>query len=275
MKLPAAAGGIAVVVSCATAPPNPEPSLPSPALPPPTIAPVGDAAVDVTPTAPATAQPTARIERLAAPRDDRARLEILFPIVEQRILIPKAPGYVVRTKIEGWPRSAEGRGVLIALDDHRPRRVLDPAELRLGGLVDEGRELAPGPHWLALVAVEANHAVVRGSGGSRAPFAAVRFWIGDRDPKRPPGPGAILVSPAGTYNGPSPEVVVDFLALPERLGPRGATVRVTGAGVTLEQHSSVWQPLFLRDLPSGDFRVEIELDGVRTERVVTVNRDLK
>lgn len=274
MKLPAAVGGIAIVVSCATAPPSPAPPVRAAAVPAPRTA-VSDAGVDAPAPAPTAPAPSARLEPLAPPRDAKARVEILFPIAEQRILIPKAQGYTVRTKIEGWPRSAEGPGVLVVLDDHRPRRVLDKTEIKLGALVDDGRELAPGPHWLALAAVDANHAVVRGGPGSRAPFAVVRFWIGDRDPKRAPGPGALLLSPAGTYNGPAAQVIVDFLALPEQLGDRSATVRVTGEGSKLEQRLTEWQPLALRDLPSGDFRVEVELGGARVDRVVTVNRDLK
>ena len=58
-------------------------------------------------------------------------------------------------------------------------------------------------------------------------------------------------------------------------GARSATVRVTGQGSKLEQRLTEWQPLALRDLPSGDFRVEVELGGARVDRVVTVNRDLK
>ncbi len=40
------------------------------------------------------------------------RAEILFPFAEQRILIPKAKGYVVRTKIErAGPRAAGEIGI--------------------------------------------------------------------------------------------------------------------------------------------------------------------
>jgi hypothetical protein len=253
------------------------------------LAPTADAGVTVVPAADAGVATPARFELAAAPTDTKAHVEILFPFAEQRIVMPKARAYKVRSKVEGWPLAAEGRGVVIALDDHRPRRVLDKAVIELGSLVDDDaspgssqgrRELAAGPHWLAMAAIDESHAIVRGNGASRAPYAMVRFWVGDRDPERGPAPGVVLLSPDGTYNGEraSSAISVDFL--PITLGLEGgATVRVTGPGVQIEQRLSSWQPVVARDLPSGDFRVEVEVSHpsgpVRSSRTVTVNRELK
>jgi hypothetical protein len=244
------------------------------------LAPTADAGVTVVPAADAGVATPARFELAAAPTDTKAHVEILFPFAEQRIVMPKARAYKVRSKVEGWPLAAEGRGVVIALDK---------AVIELGSLVDDDaspgssqgrRELAAGPHWLAMAAIDESHAIVRGNGASRAPYAMVRFWVGDRDPERGPAPGVVLLSPDGTYNGEraSSAISVDFLPIPLGL-EGGATVRVTGPGVQIEQRLSSWQPVVARDLPSGDFRVEVEVSHpsgpVRSSRTVTVNRELK
>ncbi|GMV12736.1 MAG: hypothetical protein AMXMBFR56_09600 [Polyangiaceae bacterium] len=272
-----------VALACAAAspppatPPGPATARPAPrpsALPPP--APSA--------TAPTPAPSPARLEPSASTTNADAHVEILFPFAEQRILIPKASGYTVRTKVAGWPQAAEGRGVLIALDHHRPRRVLDKAEIKLRGLVDDAVGLSAGPHWLSLAAVDERSALVRGTGGSRAPFALVRFWVGERDRSRAPAPELALFSPAGTYNGEDAarSVTIDFLAAPERLGRGGAKVRVVGPNLELERRLERWQPLTLHDAPNGDIDVEVSLldeagtpDATsRVARTVSVNREL-
>lgn len=273
-----------VALACAAPPERaPAPAVPAAPISAPASAAPSAPAASATPASSVPAPAPARLEVAKASKDDQAHVEILFPFAEQRILIPKAPGYTIRTKIEGWPLGAEGRGVLIALDQHRPRRVLPKTEVKLGTLLDAGSELSPGPHWLFLAAVDAAGGLVRG-GGSRAPFAMLRFWVGERDPKRAPEPRVALLAPAGTYNGEGSagSIPVDFLAAPERLGEGGARVRVTGPGVQLDQRLDAWQPLALRHLPSGDFAVEVTLldargeprEGSRATRVVSVNREL-
>lgn len=275
--------GLCAALACATPAPSADaPRAPPPALPSAPSA-VPSALGSATPSAPIE-RPRARLEIVAAPKDERAHVEILFPFSEQRILIPKAQAYKVRTKIEGWSLGASGKGVLIALDLHRPRRVLAGSEITLGSLVDAGKEIASGPHWLVLGAVDEGSKLVRGSGASRAPFAAVRFWVGDRDKEQPPGPAVALLSPAGTLNGEvaADAAAIDFLAVPARLGRGGVRVAVSGGDVRLEQKLTSWQPVSIRDLPSGDFSVEVALldehgqpdAKARAERTISVNREL-
>lgn len=234
---------------------------------------------------PDAGMPKPEIEAMEPPVDPNAKLEILFPFAEQRLLIPKAPGYTVRTKIVGWPLGKTGKGVVIALDQHRPRRLASDSGFPLGSLVDEGAKLVPGPHSLVLSAVDAESRVVRGNAGSLAPFAAVRFWVGDRALEQLPVPRVTLISPAGTYNGDAAadELSIDFIATPERLGPGGAQIRVRGLGLLLERRIDTWQPLRVRHAPSGDLEVEVVLldakvtaiEGGRAARTVTVNRELR
>lgn len=272
-----------VALSCAAASPPPtSPARPAEARPaprpsaPPLPAPSA--------TAPTPAPVPARLEPSAITTSAEAHVEILFPFAEQRILIPKAPGYTVRINVTGWPLGPEGRGVLIALDHHRPRRVLEKAEIKLGALVDGAVGVTAGPHWLSLAAVDERAALVRGTGGSRAPFALVRFWVGERDRSRAPAPELALFTPAGTYNGEEAarSVTIDFLAAPERLGRGGARVRVVGPNLALEQRLERWHPLVLHDPPDGDLDVEVSLldeagtpDATsRAARTVSVNREL-
>jgi hypothetical protein len=172
-----------------------------------------------------------------------------------------------------------------SLDGERPRRVLAVNGTKLSDLLPEGRKPSPGPHWLFVAAVAADGSIARGNGGSRAPYAALRFWVGVRPSPPPPvEPQVALFRPQGTYNGAAmaDAVQVDFLALPARLGSDkgSARVRVTGGGVSVERRVSAWQPLRVANLPSGDFEVQVELlsadggAGARAERTITVNRDV-
>jgi hypothetical protein len=211
-------------------------------------------------------------------------VEILFPFAEQQVPIPKAKKYSVRFKLDGKDRV----GAEIALDDARPRPVLDKSRFTLGDLVTEGSEIGPGPHWLVLAAVGEGGSVVRGDGGSREPFAAVHFWVGQRDPNTKPEPVIFMLSPSGTYNGParSRALRVDFVAAPERLGVHDGAVlvKVSGAGQSALTKLSRWQPVAIQDPPDGDLDVELGLldpagkplssPGAQVRRRITVNREL-
>lgn len=282
--------GAALLSACGAG--EPVPALPAaPAGPPPQPdagAPV--APVDAGPEAAAPTAPAVALEPVAVSADGAApHVEILFPFAEQRIFIPKAAGYHVRLRVEGVKLAAEGAGVEASLDGERPRRVLDVNATTLADLMPEGRAPSPGAHWLFVAAVDEHGSLVRGNGGSRAPYAALRFWVGNR-PSPPPRvePQVVLFSPEGTYNGAAAAdaVRVDFLALPERLGAEkgSARVRVTGVGVNVESRVTSWQPLHVTHLPSGDFDVEVELlnaegapvsaTGAHARRTVTLNREV-
>jgi hypothetical protein len=81
-------------------------------------------------------------------------------------------------------------------------------------------------------------------------------------------------------------MLIDFLAVPERLGVRDGSVqlRVSGAGERAELRVTSWKPIALRNAPNGDLNVELELldtagrplpgPGARLERRVTINREL-
>lgn len=233
----------------------------------------------------------ARFEPVAEPSpppEPAPHVEILFPFSEQRILIPKAAEYTPRLKVEHWPTAASGPGVMIALDGAGPRRWRGKP-LTLRELGPEGTGVEPGPHWLFAWASDASGAIVRAKPNTRAPMAAVRFWVGERDPDRKPTPRVILAAPPPTINGAAAAdaLVVDFLAAPERLGVADGRVRVrlTGPGVALSTELERWQPIRVRDLPSGDYDVEASLldhdgrplDGpsATARRTITVNRELE
>ena len=248
------------------------------------LAPIADAGA---PQWPGPA-PQLELGKPGALPDPAPHVEILFPFAEQRILIPKAAGYTPRFAVEHWPLAADGASVMVALDDARPQR-LTTRPVSLGALAGDGGAISAGPHWLFAFAADASGAIVRGAGESRAPMAAVRFWVGDRDPKRVPGPRVMLAAPHGTFNGgaAADALVVDFLALPERSGVAGgaARVRLRGAGVDLSRDVEAWQPVIARALPSGDFEVEVQLldqerrplgePGTKVKSTITVNRELE
>lgn len=219
------------------------------------------------------------------PNDKPATIEIVAPIAEQLVNVPKATGLVFRLAIEGWLTNATGDGVLCALDAERPRRWVKG--MKLGDLLLDGGNVSEGGHVLSVALVRGNGEIVRGLAGSRQPFAMVRFWVGARNPT-PEAPRVVLFEPSGTYNGDKKTdgLRIDFLAAPDRLGMQGgrARVTVTGTGVKSERDLAVWQPLIVKNLPSGDFDVEVSLldpqgkplseAGARARRTISVNRDV-
>jgi hypothetical protein len=95
------------------------------------------------------------------------------------------------------------------------------------------------------------------------------------------------VRPRGTVNGEqaAERILLDFLPLGVELGKgkSSVVVRVRGDEAAGSTVLDSWHPIHLLDLPSGDFRVELELIGAdgrplpephaRAGRTITVNRD--
>jgi hypothetical protein len=244
-----------------------------------------DAAVEAAEPEAAAPKLDVRLEPVdVKPNDKPATVEIVAPIAEQIVNVPKATGLVFRLAVEGWPTNAKGDGVLCALDAERPRRWVKG--MKLGDLTAEGASVSEGEHVLAVSLVRGNGEIVRGPAGSRQPFAMVRFWVGARN-AAPEAPRVLLFEPSGTYNGEAKAdgLRIDFLAAPERLGVTGGRARVTltGNGVKSEREVAAWQPLSVKNLPSGDFDIEVTLldaagkalaAPARARRTISVNRDV-
>lgn len=199
-----------------------------------------------------------------------------FGVVEPRqgAFVPASEAQVLRVSVQG----AEGE-LWIALDEH-PFRSVRTGSVRLGALLLEDEELAPGPHRVV---------VLKETEGGWA-FAASSFSVGDEGqaaspPPVPPPSGVVLLDPRGTYNGVSAADAVTVRAW--SLTSRAAlSVRVTGTKLLLEKRTN-GEALRVVGLPSGDFRFEVlELapaaDGrlvhaggrwSNMSRVITVNRD--
>jgi hypothetical protein len=229
-----------------------------------------------------TFEPAAELAKTA----EQAHVEILFPFAEQVLRADRARDFVVRLKVEGHSETL----VDVSLDDFVPRRRDSlPASMKLGDLVPEDRELAAGEHLLVATAVAQDGRLVRTpERRSRAPFAAVVFWVGERG--KPAleleKPFIVYRQPRGTYNGPEAAdgVLLDFLVLGGSLGDAlGARVVVKGAGLSGETLLREPRAMLVRDLPSGDFAVDVMLVGAdgktlaqpaaHAARTITVNRD--
>ncbi len=274
---------VVLVLSCARCgATTPQPS-PIPEEPPPVVdasSPV-DAGADVEPAP----LPRVNIELEpvdVSPVDSATYVEIVAPIAEQRVLVPKAMGLTFRLKSAKAP---DGAALVCALDAERPHRYV--AGMKLGDLLPDAKAIAEGPHVLTAAFVDGAGAVIRTRPASRAPFAMVRFWVGERQEGRPEAPRVVLLAPSGTLNGEAvaDEARIDFLAAPTRLGVEGGRVHVSiaGGGLTAEKDLSAWQPIAIRNLPSGDFEVDVSLfdpsgkplsePSASARRMITVNRD--
>jgi hypothetical protein len=262
-----------------------EPALPASAAEPTPSAPQAPGRVE------AEALPAVRALRFEPapdlpPAGAEAHVEILFPFAEQRIRPDRANEFVVRMSVSHWRSEL----VDVSLDDFLPRRRDTlPTALRLRDLVPDDRELEPGEHLLVATAVHEDGRLVRArEPRSRGPFAAVRFWVGEsRAARHDLGQRQILYrQPRGTYNGPdaADNVLVDFLVLGgESADSLHARVGVRGSGVAGSTLLERMGAVYVRDLPSGDFDVVIELldgehrsvkwPGGRASRTITVNRD--
>jgi hypothetical protein len=229
-----------------------------------------------------TFEPAAELATTA----EHAHVEILFPFADQVLRADRARDFVVRLKVEGHSETL----VDVSLDDFVPRRRDTlPASIKLGELVPEDRELAAGEHLLVATAVAEDGRLVRmREPRSRAPFAAVVFWVGERG--KPAleleKPFIVYRQPRGTYNGPeaADRVLLDFLVLGGSLGDAlGARVVMKGAGLSGETLLREPRAMLVRDLPSGDFAVQLALVGAdgkplaqpaaHAARTITVNRD--
>lgn len=216
-----------------------------------------------------------------APATPSAHVDIKFPIAEQVLSPAKVDKYVVRVTIEHWKTGTDGEGVEISLDGGRPRR-LTGGTIPLRDLVTAGQELSPGAHFLSAAAIRSDGTIARApKPTSLAPWALIRFWVGARGEREDPGPKVIVLQPQGTYNGEASAngAFVDCLPFYAAVGRDAELrVRVRGAGRKGERVLSSWQPLALRELPSGDFTVECALvkgDAViaQDQATITVNRD--
>jgi hypothetical protein len=227
---------------------------------------------------------------VAPPADPAPHVEILFPFAEQSIAVDRAARTKLRLKVEHFTPGADG-AIELVLNDFRPRRLTSlerPPEL--AELVPENAALGPGQYTLAAIAVRADGSIVRPrKPGSLAPFAFVRFWIGERGAARgaPSAPRLVYLWPRGTFNGEAQarRVLLDFLPIGVELGPgkSSVVVHVAGEGASGSTKLESWTPLWLIGLPSGDHEIRLELVGLdgrphgapetRARGWITVNLD--
>jgi len=217
-------------------------------------------------------------------------VEIKFPIAEQLLQLPKAKDYKLLLKVENWPVSKGGRSVQLSLDDFPAKNADSLArELRLSELVPEDRELTSGEHLIVAILAYENGETLKPRGqSSRAPFAALHFWIGQRGVATVRADSSLLIYglPRGTYNGmqASEAVLLDFYLLGASLAPgrHEISVAIRGHSDEATTRVSALRPLLIRGLSSGDYTVELSLHGpsgplegpyTRASRVITVNRD--
>ena len=216
-------------------------------------------------------------------------MEIEFPIAEQRIWRQKAAGCRVRLGVSDWPLGKDGAAVQLSLDDHPPTLVTSSSSSpRLGELLPEDRELELGAHRLFAVAVRGNGETIKPTAPtSLAPYAVVRFYVGERGLPEPDRPTLVYSQPRGTFNGEvaTDSMLVDFYLLNVVLSEKtwGVKVRIDGRAGSWSTSVHEWQPLRVRGLPSGDYDVSLELvsstgapadaPGGRVQRTITVNRD--
>ncbi len=227
---------------------------------------------------PAPSPPRAPATSAQAPASAGVQLEPLTEKVQSpasfRIVEPRAGE--VATLVDAASRSVVVSGgpgeLLVGLDDHAFRRV-SGGRVRLSELLLEDEELAPGPHRVV---------AVHDTDGKRE-VAWSWFTLSDDALATPPPPaGVVLLSPHGTFNGnaAADDVTIDAFVLEVH---RPLLVRVQGPGWAVERRTS-GEPLRVRALPSGDFRVEaFDLGGgaavppsgpwATMSRVITVNRD--
>ncbi len=219
---------------------------------------------------PASRGPTTQVA--LEPQKEKPAVPAAFGIAEPRqgALVPGIDAARQHVTLRGV--SGE---VLVALDDHTPRRVTT-GSVRLGALLLEDEELAPGFH--RLVVVRETEAAFE--------VAASTFFVGDEAPPSvPPPSGVVLLEPHGTYNGDKAADAIRVVAFGlDATSP--LAVRVSGPTVSSERNIKSGA-LRVQGLPSGDFRIDaIELSGADPAtavprsgrwstmgRVITVNRD--
>ena len=292
---PLVALGIAVLAAACI--PEAPPETPPPPDPPPSPT-ASEAARPTAPlpsaTAAAEAAPLPPVE-LRPADDPRApermpRVTVLSPRGGELVRADKLPGFEVKLDVFGWPMAPGEAHVVVILDDGPPRLVTEPkATLKLAELVPGGRKPSVGHHLLFVYPARKEGVAVRPERGKSAPFAVVPFAVGEagRRAWKPSDPMVVIGRPRGAYAGPAADdVLLDFYLFAAELGPKKQALRAT---VTLPGGESrtfpiaSWAPQLLRNLPTGDVRVRLELldrDGkpvtsayAAAERSFSVARD--
>jgi hypothetical protein len=178
--------------------------------------------------------------------------------------------------LAGEPES-EALVVAVALDNGRPRRVaLSRAAITLRELVAADQELSDGEHWLFAAPLPARGVPAPAPGAPRSAVAR-RFFVGKVTRADSGASGALwLLSPEGTYNGPSAtSVVVDafaFDAAGESLSTR-PTVALRGPGISGEVRLA--SPFAIGKFSSGDYDSTASAPGANPVSTrFTINREL-
>lgn len=221
------------------------------------------------------------------------QLEVQSPVVGSRIALAQAEAYQVRLKAGSWSPELS---VVMLLDDYPPRVFRDPQKpVALAQLWPAHRELEAGLHRLfAAVQLPDGTTLDPRDGEARAPFAYLPFWVGPEDEaieaeamREANGPGVILLTPRGTFNGnaAADQVLVDYQVLGIAPGALEPQVRVE---VVVERQSytsdlGASDVRRIAGLPSGDHLVRVSLLGAdgqpssaryaSASRVITINRD--
>ena len=209
--------------------------------------------------------------------ESKVSLRFEAPQFGEHVALADPRGYQVRWASE--LAEADALGVDLALDGERPRRLSGTQRVvTLGQLLPIDRELTPGAHWLFAAAVSASGLVPRGGPGLPRAAVARRFFIGGVANDVPSSSGALwLRKPEGTYNGAtdSARVLCDAFMFSSAGTPLDAplTIALRAPGITGELRLPA--PFFMRDVPSGDYEVQVSAAGVGPSTTnFTVNREL-
>lgn len=282
--------GALAAAACRPATATSAPAGTAPAEPPVEM-PTGVPADTVGEGSPAGADPRApRLDPLPAPPpvDPAPQVTVEQPAMDVVLTPAEVEAVPLGIRVASWSVAPEEGGIDVVLDRYRPMRLSDlgPSP-KLGDLVPEDQNLAPGEHLLFVVAVTADGRGVRPVVGS-APYALSRFWVGTgAGPKTDLSrPMIVQLQPRGTYNGVdrAEAAFLEFYLINTTLGAgRAVLATVSGAEGRQSRRLEAWRPHALRELESGDYDVEVMLVDERSaplpsrwataQATITVNRD--
>jgi hypothetical protein len=210
-------------------------------------------------------------------------VEIQSPFFGAVVPAARAAGTRIRLTVENGTISPTAGAIAVLLDDERPRVLHDlSVKLTLRDLIPEDRVIAPGRHRLVAAVLDSAGLAVRADGPvSRGPLAMVEFFVGERGELPDEGPFAVLLQPAGTYNGASDADAITIDCLVVGAGP--LELHVVGPSGDWRFPFDARTPWRLGGLSSGDHVVQVTLarhqdagpPASRASRTITVNRDVE
>ncbi|MEO7097416.1 MAG: hypothetical protein ABI175_29410, partial [Polyangiales bacterium] len=176
------------LAACGDEPDAKDPSMVATTAPTPTPTPTETVTAMPTATetvAPMPKPPPATVEDMEASADPKPMpaIKVKGLTNEQSLAdAAKAKDHTITLDVKNWELGKDGQHVHVILDGNPYKKVMDAkTPIKLGELVEGGKDLTEGQHFLVAFASRGQHESVKGKGSS----TFMTFWVGKKTKPAP------------------------------------------------------------------------------------------